>query len=69
MRLTDEAGKHLAIIESQTDADAEEVGEDCWIEGSVDLSHFAGKTVKLSFLVKTDEERPTTFYVDDVAVE
>ena len=66
MRLTDEAGKHLAIIESQTDADAEEAG---WIEGSVDLLRFAGKTVKLSLLAKTDEERPTTFYVDDVAME
>jgi uncharacterized protein YkwD len=69
VRLTDRAGKHLTIVESQTDTDAKKAGEDGWIEGSANLSRFAGKTVKLSFLAKTDEERPTTFYVDDVALK
>jgi len=69
VRLTDSAGKHLTIVESQTNTDAEKAGEDGWIEGSANLSRFAGKTVKLSFLAKTDEERPTTFYVDDVALK
>ncbi len=35
----------------------------------VNLSRFAGRTIKLSFLAKTDEERPTTFYVDEVNLE
>jgi hypothetical protein len=69
LRLTDEAGKHLAIVQSHIDADAEKADEDGWIEDSVDLSRFAGTTVKVSFLAKTDEEQPTTFYVDDVTLE
>jgi hypothetical protein len=35
----------------------------------VDLSRFAGTTVKVSILAKTYEEQPTTFYVDDVTLE
>ena len=71
VRLTDENGKHLATVENQTDADAERSRGDGWVEESVDLSRFAGRTVKLAFLAKTDEARPTTFffYVDDVKLE
>jgi hypothetical protein len=69
VRLTDESGKHLATVDSHTDADAEKAGRDGWIRDGVNLSRFAGKTVKLSFLAKTDSERPTIFYVDDVALK
>ncbi|MDQ3923546.1 MAG: immune inhibitor A [Actinomycetota bacterium] len=69
MHLTDEAGKHLATIDSQTDAATQRAGEDGWVEDSVNLSRFAGTTVKVSFLAKTYEEQPTTFYVDDVTLE
>ena len=69
VRLTDENGKHLATVDSHTDADAGNVGKDGWIRDGVNLSRFAGKTVKLSFLAKTDGERPTVFYVDDVALK
>jgi hypothetical protein len=67
-RLTDEAGKHLATIDSQTDAATPRAGEDGWVEDSVNLSRFAGKIVRLSFLANTSKERPTTFYVDVVAL-
>ncbi|CAA9453399.1 MAG: hypothetical protein AVDCRST_MAG14-1229 [uncultured Rubrobacteraceae bacterium] len=69
VRLTDGNGRHLVTLESHTDADAQSSGDDSWVEESVDLSRFAGRTVKLAFLAKTDEARPTTFYVDDVALE
>lgn len=69
VHLTDEDGKHLVTLDSHTDAGAESAGEDGWTEESVDLSRFAGKTVKLAFLAKTDEARPTTFSVDDVTLE
>ena len=69
VHLTDGNGGHLVTLESHIDVDAEKASEDGWIEESVDLSRFAGKTVKLAFLAKTDEARPTTFYVDDVALE
>ncbi len=36
---------------------------------SVDLSRFAGRTVKLAFLTKTDKAHLNTFYVDDVALD
>ncbi len=68
VRFTDEAGKHLATAKSRTSADARRAGEDGWIRGSVDLSRFAGKTVNVGFFAKTDGERPTTFYIDDVAL-
>lgn len=69
VRLTDGNGGHLVTLESHTDSDAQSSGDDGWIEESVDLSRFAGRTVKLAFLAKTDEALPTTFYVDDVALE
>ena len=68
VRLTDEAGKHLAAIKSQTDAATQRAGEDGWVEDSVNLLRFAGNTVRLSFLVKTNKERTTTFYMDGVAL-
>jgi hypothetical protein len=68
VRLTDEAGKHLAAIESQTDAATQRAGEDGWVEDSVNLLRFARNTVRLSFLVKTNKERTTTFYMDSVAL-
>jgi uncharacterized protein YkwD len=69
VRLTDETGRHLAILDSHTDADAEKTGENGWIQDSVDLSRFAGRTARLSFLAKTNGERPTVFYVDAVALK
>ncbi len=68
VRLMDEAGKHLAAIESQTDAATQRAGEDGWVEDSVNLLRFAGNTVRLSFLAKTNKERTTTFYIDGVAL-
>ena len=71
VRLTDEAGKHLVTLDSHahTDAAARETGGDGWIRDGVDLSRFVDKTVRISFLAKTNEERPTTFYLDEVALE
>lgn len=69
VHLTDGAGRHLVPLKSRTDADARRSSDSGgWIEESVDLSRFAGRTVKLAFLAKTDEARPTTFYVDEVAL-
>ncbi len=67
-RLTAEAGKHLATIDSQTDTTTQRAGEDDWVEDSVNLLRFAGKIVRLSILAKTNKERHTTFYVDGVAL-
>ncbi len=68
MRLTDGNGKYLLTLDSHTDSDTSSVGEDGWIRDGVNLSRFASNMVKLSFLAKTDGERPTAFYVDDVAL-
>jgi hypothetical protein len=63
VRLTNARGEHLVAVESHTDALATRGGT---VEGSVDLSRFAGQNVRLAFLAKTDDARPTTFVVDDV---
>ncbi|CAN5201197.1 hypothetical protein BH24ACT19_BH24ACT19_07640 [soil metagenome] len=69
VHLTDGNGRQLVTLESHTDADAQSSEDDGWVEESVELSRFAGRSVKLAFLAKTDEARPTSFYVDDVALE
>ncbi len=66
----DEAGGELlAAGESPTDAAAARTGESAWIWTTADLSPFAGRTVDVGFLAKTDGKRPTTFFVDDVALK
>jgi hypothetical protein len=66
----DEAGGELlAAGESTTDAAAARTGESAWIWSTADLSPFAGRTVDVGFLAKTDGKRPTTFFVDDVALK
>lgn len=68
VRLLDADGKHLLTLARHTDADAGD-----WRRESVELSRyakrFAGKGVQVSFLARTDEVKPTTFYVDDVKRE
>src|SRR3712207_189517 len=65
VQLKDEQGERLAIVRRHTDEDA----GGGWRRVSVDLTRFAGKTVYLSFLMETDEQLTTTFYLDDVALE
>lgn len=64
VRLSDGEGKHLAILEKYTDEDAGK-----WRREKVNLSRFEGRTVYLSFYVRTDPTRLTTFYLDNVALE
>jgi uncharacterized protein YkwD len=65
VRLTDEEGRQLKVLEKYTDADA----GDRWRRERVDLSRFADETVYVSFYVKTDARYLTTFYVDDVVLK
>ena len=66
----DEAGGELlAAGESVTDAAvAGGTSESAWIWTTADLSPFAGRTVYVGFLAKTDGQRPTTFLVDAAAL-
>ena len=63
VRLTDEDGKQLAVLNKYTDEDAGK-----WRREKVDLSRFAGRTVYLSFYVETDPTLLTTFYLDNVVL-
>ena len=65
MQLKDRDGERLGIVKRYTDEDA----GGGWRRESVDLSRFAGKTVRLSFLTETDELFSPAFYLDDVALE
>jgi uncharacterized protein YkwD len=64
VRLTDQDGEQLAVLERYTDGDA-----GGWRHETVDLSDFAGRTVYLSFFVETDPVLRTTFYVDKVSLQ
>lgn len=39
-----------------------------WQQTSVDLSAYAGQSVRLAFVAQTDSDRPTDFYLDDISV-
>jgi uncharacterized protein YkwD len=64
VRLMNGQGEPLKVLKSYTEADA----GGGWREERVDLSRFGGRTVYLSFLVKTDELLTTAFYLDGVAL-
>jgi hypothetical protein len=40
-----------------------------WQEVTLYLTPFAGQVVRLAFDVRTDQDRPTDFFLDDVSVE
>lgn len=61
VRLTDEDREPVALLKSYTGED-----EGGWRREKVDLSRYAGKTLNLSFFARTDEERHTSFYLDNV---
>lgn len=63
VRLTDGRGRQVAVLKRLTGEDASD-----WERGRVDLSRFAGKTLFLSFDVRTDAEQMTTFYLDDLTL-
>ena len=63
VRLTDDRGKQMAVLDRFT-------GEDgtTWDRERANLKRFAGRDVFLSFHAETDAKRPTTFYVDELAL-
>jgi uncharacterized protein YkwD len=63
VRLTDEEGSQIAVLEKYGGGDA-----GGWGRERVDLSRFAGRTVYLSFHAETDAAGLTAFYVDDVVL-
>jgi uncharacterized protein YkwD len=65
VRLMNRQGEEIEVLKRYTDADA----GGGWRRETVDLSRFAGRTVYLSFVVKTDELLTTAFYPDRVALE
>ncbi len=64
VRITNEKGERLAVLRSYPGDDT-----DGWRHHTVDLSRFAGRTVYVSFRVKTDPTLLTTFYLDNVALK
>lgn len=64
VRVENQKGQRLRTLAQHTDAD-----HGPWREESVDLSEFKGRTIRISFLARTDEIKPTTFYLDDVKLK
>ncbi len=40
-----------------------------WQQATLDLSAYAGQTWRLAFRARTDDNRPTDFYLDDISIE
>lgn len=40
-----------------------------WQQASIDISTYAGQSIRLAFRATTDSDRPTDFYLDDVSLE
>lgn len=64
VRITDTEGKQLAVLDKYTADD-----RTGWDRDVVDLSRFAGRTVYLSFQVRTNPTLTTTFYLDTVMLK
>lgn len=64
VRLTDMKGKKLAVLKVHDGADAEG-----WQRVTLDVSRYSGRTVRLDFSAVMDDERLTTFLLDDVALK
>ena len=64
LRVTNEKGEVLTVLRRYTARDT-----DGWQRQTADLSRFAGRTVFVSFRVRTDRTLLTTFYVDDVVLK
>lgn len=59
------AGGAPVLLRRITDGDVSSV----WQQAAVNLTPYAGQSVRLSFRAQTDSDRPTDFYLDDVSVE
>ncbi len=64
VRITNEKGEQLDVLRRYTAADT-----DGWERQTIEFSRFAGRTVYVSFHVRTDQSLLTTFYLDDVVLE
>ena len=59
------AGTVLAVVDSRSDG----WRQSSWMQqATVDVSAWAGQTVRVAFRATNDSSLPTTFYVDDVSV-
>ena len=65
VRLSTGKGKQIATLKQYTGRD----DAPGWGRERLDLRRFAGRKVYLSFLVRTDGDRLTTFYLDDVSLK
>lgn len=64
VRLTDVNGKTLTVLEVHDGADREG-----WQRVTLDISRHSGRAVRLDFSALMDDERLTTFLLDDVALK
>ncbi|MFQ5592770.1 MAG: choice-of-anchor J domain-containing protein [Anaerolineae bacterium] len=63
--LTSDGRQLLRLLKTLTDNDAD--GQ--WHSTTVRFSEYIGETIQIAISATTDEERPTTFDVDDVELE
>ncbi|HET7478389.1 MAG TPA: CAP domain-containing protein [Rubrobacteraceae bacterium] len=64
VRLTDTKGKKLAVLKVHNASDP--AG---WQRVTLDVSRYSGRTVRLDFSAVMDDQRLTTFLLDDVALK
>ncbi|MFZ5816854.1 MAG: S8 family serine peptidase [Bacillota bacterium] len=59
------SGALVATVKTRSNRDA----RNAWYQDSIDLSGYAGQTLRIEFSVTTDFIYPTSFWVDDVALQ
>ncbi len=62
--LADTAGNQLATIESLSSSQ----GDDKWTQSQVDLSRYAGQTIRLAFTAENPKGNVSSLFVDDVTL-
>ncbi|OTA40622.1 MAG: hypothetical protein A6D92_15090 [Symbiobacterium thermophilum] len=65
MRLYNQNGSLLTTLVTRSNRDA----RNQWVQETVNLSSYAGQTVRLEFSVTTDWLLPTSFFIDDVELK
>lgn len=64
VQIRNATGSPLETLETLTDGDAASV----WDQSTFTITTYAGQTIQLAFVVETDEDNPTSFFVDDISV-
>ncbi len=65
VRLYNTSGTLVTTLRTWSDGS----GAGVWRQDSIDLTSYAGQTLRVTFSVTNDSTLPTAFFIDDVSVK